>query len=460
MDNTNHTMAPSSSSRSSVLLDQIHQEFQNQSRASAEYEYKLADQLHEMYLIQQQISELLAAQLKMRESYEAEIQDLRYQLQSRGVTTVSSDLAPPGVHRPALFRRRPGDKAPNILADLSRANLSSSQKKEGRGWYAVFNPEVPRVLDIELVHHLAHDSVACCVSFSPDGKYLATGCNRMVRMFDVTTGENVITLQDDRLSQRHDIYIRSVCFSPDGKYLATGSEDKIVTVWDVSARVITHTFPGHEQDIYSLTFAGNGRYLASGSGDKTVRLWDILSGELVHIFNIEGGVTAVAVSPDGRYVAAASLDMNAQVWDTATGTMVERLAGPNGHDNSVYCVAFSPNGRNIVSGSLDNTLKIWELGPPRGAHPGTGDACIRTLKGHKDFVLTTCWTPGGSWIISGSKDHGFQFWDPSTGTAHMLVQGHRNSVLSVAVSNTDTLIATGSGDKCARIWRYSSYTGQ
>lgn len=103
----------------------------------------------------------------------------------------------------------------------------------------------------------------------------------------------------------------------------------------------------------------------------------------MHIFKIEGGVTAVAVSPDGRYVAAASLDMNAQVWDTATGAMVERLAGPNGHDNSVYCVAFSPNGRNIVSGSLDNTLKIWELDTSQGAHPGTGDACIRTLKGHK-----------------------------------------------------------------------------
>ncbi len=215
------------------------------------------------------------------------------------------------------------------------------------------------------------------------------------------------------------------------------------------------------------------------------------------IFNIEGGVTAVSVSPDGRYVAAASLDMNVQIWDTTTGIMVERLEGPNGHNNSVYCVAFAPSGRHIVSGSLDDTMKLWELTTSRGAYPGVwdeNDSCVRTLKGHKvsnihtdiscfstqlittgvqDFVLTACWTPDGNWIISGSKDHGLQFWDPHTGTAHMLLQGHRNSglytcqvkycfsvssdmdiVLSVTVSSTDTLFATGSGDKSAKIWRW------
>lgn len=41
MDNTHHGTVPSSS-RSAVLLDQIRQEFQNQTRASAEVEYKCA----------------------------------------------------------------------------------------------------------------------------------------------------------------------------------------------------------------------------------------------------------------------------------------------------------------------------------------------------------------------------------------------------------------------------------
>lgn len=117
-----------------------------------------------------------------------------------------------------------------MLANWNPDDLPPSQKREGPDWFAVFNPEVQRVLDVELVHHLNHDSVVCCVRFSRDGKYLATGCNRSAQIFDVTTGQNVATLQDENVDKDGDLYIRSVCFSPDGKYLATGAEDKQIRV--------------------------------------------------------------------------------------------------------------------------------------------------------------------------------------------------------------------------------------
>ena len=118
----------------------------------------------------------------------------------------------------------------NTLADLDPDKLPPSQKREGSDWYAVFNPEVPRVLDVELVHHLVHDSVVCCVRFSSDGKYVATGCNRSAQIYDVGSGQLVTTLQDDSVDKDGDLYIRSVCFSPDGRYLATGAEDKQIRV--------------------------------------------------------------------------------------------------------------------------------------------------------------------------------------------------------------------------------------
>ncbi|KAJ5362293.1 Transcriptional repressor Tup1 N-terminal [Penicillium brevicompactum] len=366
---------------------------------------------------------------------------------------------PPNPPLGGRTAERPG----NMLANWNPDDLPPSQKREGPDWYAVFNPEVQRVLDVDLVHHLNHDSVVCCVRFSRDGKYLATGCNRSAQIFDVNSGANVATLQDENVDKDGDLYIRSVCFSPDGKYLATGAEDKQIRVWDINARTIKHIFSGHEQDIYSLDFAGNGRFIASGSGDKTVRLWDILDGKLVYTLSIEDGVTTVAMSPDGRYVAAGSLDKSVRVWDTTTGYLVERLENPDGHKDSVYSVAFAPNGRDLVSGSLDKTIKLWELTVPRGMHPHSavkGGKCIRTFEGHKDFVLSVCLTPDGAWVMSGSKDRGVQFWDPVTGNAQMMLQGHKNSVISVAPSPTGNLFATGSGDMRARIWRYSQYQGR
>ncbi|KAI5289006.1 general transcription repressor, partial [Ascosphaera atra] len=114
----------------------------------------------------------------------------------------------------------------NNLADLDPDKLPASQKREGQDWYAVFNPEVTRVLDVDLVHHLVHDSVVCCVRFSADGRFVATGCNRSAQIFDVATGGLLHTLQDPAVEKDGDLYIRSVCFSPDGRLLATGAEDR------------------------------------------------------------------------------------------------------------------------------------------------------------------------------------------------------------------------------------------
>ncbi|KAF8859675.1 WD40 repeat-like protein [Acephala macrosclerotiorum] len=367
--------------------------------------------------------------------------------------------ASPQVGHP-IPNQHPQFRVGNALAELDLERLPGHQKKVEADWFAIFNPEVPRVLDVDLVHTLQHESVVCCVRFSHDGKYVATGCNRSAQIFDVVSGQKVCVLQDESVDSVGDLYIRSVCFSPDGRFLATGAEDKLIRVWDIASRTIRNTFAGHEQDIYSLDFARDGRTIASGSGDRTVRLWDIEAGQNVLTLSIEDGVTTVAISPDTKFVAAGSLDKSVRVWDAVTGYLVERLEGPDGHKDSVYSVAFAPNGKDLVSGSLDKTIKMWELVAPRGGHPNNapkGGRCIRTFEGHKDFVLSVALTPDGNWVLSGSKDRGVQFWDPRTGNTQLMLQGHKNSVISVAPSPSGGSFATGSGDMRARIWSYKPY---
>lgn len=187
-----------------------------------------------------------------------------------------------------------------------------------------------------------------------------------------------------------------------------------------------------------------------------MRIWSVLDGTCTQVLTItdqdqkDPGVTSVAVSPDGRLVAAGSLDKHLRIWDTHTGELLERLEG---HKDSVYSVAFMAGGRTLVSGSLDKTVKMWQLGT-RG-YDRSKNPCLATLTGHKDFVLSVGCTLDGRWIISGSKDRGVQFWDTRTGQTQFMLQGHKNSVISVAVSPQGRpLFATGSGDCRARIWSF------
>ena len=315
------------------------------------------------------------------------------------------------------------------LVDQDLDSTPAQYKRQGEDWHAIFNKNVPRQLDVSILHTFEHPSVVCCVRFSADGKYIATGCNKSAQIFDVKTGAKVVTLIDETADREGDLYIRSVCFSPDGRYLATGAEDKIIRIWEIAKKRIKNQFVGHEQDIYSLDFSRDGTRLASGSGDRTARLWDMETGQNLLTLQIEDGVTTVAVSPDGKFLAAGSLDRAVRVWDTEKGQLVERLEG---HKDSVYSVAFSPTGLELLSGSLDKTIKLWELSAPRagpGMIPKQGN-CKTTFAGHKDFVLSVALSPDGKWVVSGSKDRSVQFWNPLDGQPQFMLQGHKNSGIS------------------------------
>jgi WD40 repeat protein len=114
-----------------------------------------------------------------------------------------------------------------------------------------------------------HTDRVFCVSFSPDGKTVASGgFDAAIKVWDVQTGKVRYTLK----GHEHDV--RSVAFSPDGKTLASCSYDRTIKLWDTKTWMVRATLKGHTDCVDSLSFSPDGKTLASGSNDNTIKLWD------------------------------------------------------------------------------------------------------------------------------------------------------------------------------------------
>jgi WD40 repeat protein len=122
----------------------------------------------------------------------------------------------------------------------------------------------------EMATLTGHSSSVFSVSFSPDGKTLASGsADHTIRMWDLGSQKETATLMG------HSLVVSSVAFSPDGKTLASGSTDNTIRLWDIQSQKDTATLTGHSDYVTSVAFSPDGKTLASGSRDHTIRLWDL-----------------------------------------------------------------------------------------------------------------------------------------------------------------------------------------
>jgi glucose repression regulatory protein TUP1 len=457
------------------ILDSMRAEYESMVRENSyvkiqrdEFEQKYKNQMQEMAKIQHHVGELERKHIQIINSFKAEIQNLENQIRlknSRNHNNHNSDNSAKRKRDNNLIQNLPPltAKLPkNELDDEEIEVLEPPTKKprveQNSGGerreitssggntldWNVYTPE----LQFDLKHNIFHSSVVCCVTFSPNGKLLATGSKNLSQLFDIETGAEIMQfIQTPDEKDEENRYVRAVCFSPNDDKIVTGSEDSKIVLWDLETQEKITDFAGHTHEIYSIDYSPRGDLIASGSGDKTIKLWNVNTLERVHTFgsrhDLNDGMTAVHFSPDGRLLYAGSLDKTIRVWDLETQQMIRQM---HGHENSIYSISISNDGKRISSASLDKTIKVWD------ANNGTEEL---ECQGHKDYVLSVDFSPCGNWIVSGSRDKTVKIWDSSTGTTQSTLSLHSNSIISVAFSNHSrdvTKLATGGGDCKARIW--------
>jgi len=133
-----------------------------------------------------------------------------------------------------------------------------------------------------------------------------------VKVWDVTSGSELKTLRG------HAPFITSVSFSPDGKHIASTCQgDGTAKIWDVSTGVELVTFRGHGDIVLSAAFSPNGERIITGSRDRTVRVLDAATGAELLTLRAYSGVTSVAFSSDGKTIAGGTFGGAILLWASA-----------------------------------------------------------------------------------------------------------------------------------------------
>jgi WD40 repeat protein len=187
------------------------------------------------------------------------------------------------------------------------------------------------------------------------------------------------------IQQGHNQVSHGVTFSPNGKFLASGSEDGIVNIWSVSDGRLVKSLRTNKAgvgSVSSLAFNADGNFLAAEvfserDGDG-VSLWRIADGKLMKDLRA-GRVYAVhrrdrllaerdseredeaflTFSPDGTILVTGSRKGVLNLWRVSDGTLSKSLKA---HEGRIDSLAFSNNQKLLCTKcSSEGTAKVWQF---------------------------------------------------------------------------------------------------
>ncbi len=275
------------------------------------------------------------------------------------------------------------------------------------------------------------------VAISPDGQIIASNSDRTIKLWNLSTGESIATLNG------HSQKVNVVDITPDGETLVSGSDDNTIKVWNIATGKPIHTLFGHSDSIHALAISPDGKTIVSGSDDNTIKMWNLATGQ--HIRTLVGHqfwVRSLAISPNGKTFVSGSFDKTIKLWNLHKGYTIRTL----GSAKTITSLAISPDGKILASANRDRTIKLWNM--------STGEEILK-LAGHANTVTSISFSPDGNTLASGSRDRTIKLWNIATGEEILTLKGHNNTVTSVSFSPDGKTLVSGSEDHTIKIWRVS-----
>lgn len=254
-----------------------------------------------------------------------------------------------------------------------------------------------------------HQTKVGCMCFNPAGTMIASAdgdfdspeaggvAAGVIRMWDVQTGLERHTLTG------HERRVTCLSFSPDGKWIASGSDDRTVRLWNAGNGREVHLLDEHDSSVDSVRFSSDGSQLISRCGRKS-KVWQLREEGNLPALRFElSSLSDVVFSSESTHLAAGTQAGSVRVWNTVTGEIIREFEVPGEH---IASLCFSPDGKRIVGGSTSGSLQLWDV---------SGENQIPDIAGHETYVFRICFSPDGTRIASNSRDGTACLWNATTG---------------------------------------------
>ena len=191
------------------------------------------------------------------------------------------------------------------------------------------------------------------LSFSPDGKLLASGGgvpsrSGELKVWNVADGKLVCSN-----TESHSDTISGISFSPDGEFIATAGTDRFVKVFNMEGAVLERSFEGHTNHVLDVAWRADGFVLASAGADQVVKEWNFEQGSQKQ--TVKGhskGVSSIAYMGTGEQLISSSGDQSVRIANKPLPDAATFI-----HSSSV-----SKDGSIIVAGGEDSILRVWTTG--------------------------------------------------------------------------------------------------
>ncbi len=286
----------------------------------------------------------------------------------------------------------------------------------------------------ELVLQTGHQGSINSMACSPDGRLLAVGAMREVRLYEIKSGTLVRRLTG------HDDAVYSVSFSPDGRSVLCGGGK--VLIWDVESGRIRRSLNLPTWNFRFTAFWPDGNTAAASGNRGDLQLWDVDTGKVKRTLLMGKIGRPIRYSPDGKTIVGVKITpfkrfrsmsssrpsiTNVALWDADT----EREITHWSHEWTARDFAFSPDG-SLVAGATSEGVYVRKI--------PSGELLWRTPG---NSLKNVAFSPDGKSVVAGSSRKEARVWDAITGQVlHTLTDDYSHGEI-VAVSQ-DAIITSNS----------------